>query len=337
MSELLYIYGELDPRVRPLVYTLKSWAKSKGIIREERPTRYFTNFGFSILVFNFLMQEYSMLPPVKTLMKLARPEDRIVSASDEVNCTFLRDVTAAHAQTLNAMRGNDSLRLHEMLKSFFKFYIDFRFDRKAIDILTGDTNRPSRDGRKVSNYVWDIDVVNPLEPELNICAHVGMEAVSVLKSECARSYKSTIKLLNGSEPVNLVDILGTQDENAGLKIRDLYAEDDTRQRYEMKLTSMVKDTAGGANVNLLDILSDGDGSSAQKRDVDWKEMAESVAGSQASQVNLKVSETRAETIQIEERKESYLEVKRNMAKLQKEAQRPPRNAAKARHVFKPEV
>lgn len=33
MSELLYLYGELDRRVRPLVFTVRRWAKDQGLIQ----------------------------------------------------------------------------------------------------------------------------------------------------------------------------------------------------------------------------------------------------------------------------------------------------------------
>jgi poly(A) RNA polymerase len=50
MSELLYLYGELDRRVRPLVFTVRRWAKEQGLIQDLRPTPSFTNFSLTLLV-----------------------------------------------------------------------------------------------------------------------------------------------------------------------------------------------------------------------------------------------------------------------------------------------
>lgn len=72
MSELLYIYGELDPRVRPLVCTIRHWAKMKGLTETQRPTQMLTNFSVTLLVLFYLMNQHQMLPPMRTLYKLAR-------------------------------------------------------------------------------------------------------------------------------------------------------------------------------------------------------------------------------------------------------------------------
>ena len=71
MSELLYMYGELDPRVRPLVFTVRQWAKNSGLIEDHRPTPYVTNFIVSMLVLFYLQAEHKMLPPLNLLRSAA--------------------------------------------------------------------------------------------------------------------------------------------------------------------------------------------------------------------------------------------------------------------------
>ena len=71
MSELLYIYGELDPRVRPLVFFIRQWAKEHSLIESLRPTEKFTNFTLTLMVIFFLQNRYQMLPPVAKLQSLA--------------------------------------------------------------------------------------------------------------------------------------------------------------------------------------------------------------------------------------------------------------------------
>jgi len=72
MSELLYLYGELGRRVRPLVFTVRRWAKDQGLIQDLRPTPSFTNFSMTLLVLFFLQKKYKMLPPLRDLQQLAR-------------------------------------------------------------------------------------------------------------------------------------------------------------------------------------------------------------------------------------------------------------------------
>ncbi len=71
MSEILYLYGELDTRVRPLVFVVRKWAREHGLIEDARPTSYFTNFQLTMLVIFFLQAEYKMLPPYRDLVRLA--------------------------------------------------------------------------------------------------------------------------------------------------------------------------------------------------------------------------------------------------------------------------
>ena len=71
MSELLYLFGEMDHRVRPLVYVVRSWAKRNGLIENIRPTFLFTNFIITLMVVFFLQYKYAMLPSFATLQKLA--------------------------------------------------------------------------------------------------------------------------------------------------------------------------------------------------------------------------------------------------------------------------
>lgn len=71
MSELLYLYGELDRRVRPLVFSIRRWAKDQGLIQDLRPTPSFTNFSITLLVIFFLQTKYNMLPPLRELQRLA--------------------------------------------------------------------------------------------------------------------------------------------------------------------------------------------------------------------------------------------------------------------------
>jgi poly(A) RNA polymerase len=72
MSELLYLYGELDARVRPLVFVVRKWARQHGLTEDDRPTTYFTNFTLTIMVIFFLQVRHRMLPSYRELHSLAR-------------------------------------------------------------------------------------------------------------------------------------------------------------------------------------------------------------------------------------------------------------------------
>ena len=71
MSEMLYVYGELDPRVRPLVFAVRQWARHCSLVEDPRPTPFLTNFTVSLLVLFYLQAEHKILPPFDTLRKAA--------------------------------------------------------------------------------------------------------------------------------------------------------------------------------------------------------------------------------------------------------------------------
>lgn len=73
MSDFLYIMGELDDRVRPLVFAIRKWAKEVGLTNAS-PGRWMTNFSLTLLVLAFLqkpLRSPPVLPSLNTLVKLA--------------------------------------------------------------------------------------------------------------------------------------------------------------------------------------------------------------------------------------------------------------------------
>ncbi len=61
-SELLYIYGQLDPRVRPLVFMIRHWARYQSIT-SPNPGYWITNFPLTLLVVYFLQSRPKPIVP----------------------------------------------------------------------------------------------------------------------------------------------------------------------------------------------------------------------------------------------------------------------------------
>ena len=71
MSTLLYIWGHLDDRVRPLVFAVRKWASEMGLVPKQRPTTFFTNFPLTLMVIFYLQFEHNILPPLDKLKSMA--------------------------------------------------------------------------------------------------------------------------------------------------------------------------------------------------------------------------------------------------------------------------
>lgn len=73
MSELLWIYGSLDPRVRPLTFVIRRWAQTVGLTNPH-PGRWITNFPLTLMVLFFLQQKTKdgfVLPSLNFLSRIA--------------------------------------------------------------------------------------------------------------------------------------------------------------------------------------------------------------------------------------------------------------------------
>jgi len=182
MSSLLHVFCGLDWRVRPLVSYVKFWAKSERLVKDARPTVYFTNFTILMMVICYLQQVHGMLPAVATLNDLGTDRDRFVS-EDGVTVNFLQDV-GPHMSTLNTCL-NSEVDLFELLLGFFQFYGEFNFETHRLNPIIGKA--------EVKDTTWNkskcLDLINPIEPDLNVSYNVSRTALKQFKEKCRESKK----------------------------------------------------------------------------------------------------------------------------------------------------
>lgn len=129
MSELIYSFGEIDARVRPLMLFVRWWAKIVGITNSI-PGERLSSFGLASLVIFFLQQlDQPILPSARDLQK-------------------------QQFQTKNVNT------LSELLLEFFHFYRSFNFHECALAIYTATlVEKPGRAA---------IYVINPIDGHRNI-------------------------------------------------------------------------------------------------------------------------------------------------------------------------
>ncbi|KAG5878317.1 hypothetical protein JTB14_025367 [Gonioctena quinquepunctata] len=170
MSDFLYLMGELDERVRPLIFCIRKWASVVGITNSS-PGRWITNFSLTLLVLAFLqrpMNSPPILPTLNTLTKLAGDNDQY-EIENGILCSFLRDIRKYDTKT----RNNESLE--SLLREFFEYYSQFDFSTKAICL--NDTINIAKP------EFSPMYIVNPLERGLNVSKNVSLEEVERFRSE----------------------------------------------------------------------------------------------------------------------------------------------------------
>ncbi|KAM6908802.1 poly(A) RNA polymerase, mitochondrial isoform 1-T1 [Lycodopsis pacificus] len=169
-TELLYLFGELDPRVRHLVFTVRCWARAHGIT-SSIPGAWITNFSLTVMVLFFLQRRSPpIIPTLDHLRDLAGPGDKSVIEGND--CTFVSDFSKI--QLLS-----NTETLEKLLCEFFEFYSTFAFNRMSISIRKGkEQNKPE---------VAPLHIQNPFETSLNVSKNVNATQLDRFVALCQES------------------------------------------------------------------------------------------------------------------------------------------------------
>ncbi|XP_068002131.1 poly(A) RNA polymerase, mitochondrial isoform X2 [Melanerpes formicivorus] len=155
-TELLYIYGCLDPRVRALVFTIRCWARVHGLTNSV-PGSWITNFSLTMMVMFFLQKRSPpIIPTLDQLKELADENDKHVIGGND--CSFVSDLSK-----ITPTKNTETL--DELLGDFFEYFGNFDFRKNSINLRKGkEVNKPESSPL----YIW-----NPFEQELNISKNVN--------------------------------------------------------------------------------------------------------------------------------------------------------------------
>ncbi|XP_011301529.1 poly(A) RNA polymerase, mitochondrial [Fopius arisanus] len=226
MSELLFILGEHDVRVRPLVFTIRQWATSVGLTNAN-PGGWITNFSLTLLVIFFLQQK-KILPSINKMKNLARPSD--IRLTDTcVDCTFVRDPKIIPSGTCK-----DSLEI--LLRDFYDFYANYDFASRAICLREG-----------ISLYKPDssaLFISNPLEKTLNVSKNVTppevMRFINAVRNAAmlfdeglAPNSRGILDIFAEKQPQKKHFILGRGNSNKKVNIAELFRADEGNKLNEI--------------------------------------------------------------------------------------------------------
>ncbi|XP_010883902.1 poly(A) RNA polymerase, mitochondrial isoform X1 [Esox lucius] len=169
-TELLYLCGGLDWRVRCLVFGVRCWARSHSIT-SSIPGAWITNFSLTVMVLFFLQRRtIPILPTLDYLKELAGPLDKCVI--DGNDCTFVSDVSKIRLQ-------DNTETLEQLLQEFFEFYGSFAFNRMSINIRKGREQNKSD--------VSPLHIQNPFDASLNVSKNVNATQLERFVGLCRES------------------------------------------------------------------------------------------------------------------------------------------------------
>ncbi|XP_066520752.1 poly(A) RNA polymerase, mitochondrial [Hoplias malabaricus] len=238
-SELLFVYGSLDARVRYLVFTVRCWARVHGIT-SSIPGAWITNFSLSALVLFFLQQRTpAVLPTLDQLRDLAGPSDKCVIEGND--CTIVSDLSKIKLQ------GNTDT-LENLLQEFFEFYGSFAFNRNSINIRKGkEQNKPEAAA---------LHIQNPFELSLNVSKNVNATQLERFVALCRESAwllqqeqvikRSATRTADQIPPWGLAALLlPSVAEAAGVKGRKKRKREPASERIKTLLQSLKSGRGGG--------------------------------------------------------------------------------------------
>uniref|UniRef100_A0A8D2NDW5 Mitochondrial poly(A) polymerase n=1 Tax=Zonotrichia albicollis TaxID=44394 RepID=A0A8D2NDW5_ZONAL len=207
-SELLYIYGCLDSRVRALVFSIRCWARVHGLTNSA-PGTWITNFSLTMMVMFFLQRRSPpIIPTLDQLKELAGEKDKhIIGGYD---CSFVSDLRkikpTKNAETLDVL-----------LSEFFEYFGNFDFRKNSINLRKGkEVNKPESSPL----YIW-----NPFEQDLNISKNVNqpqLEKFIAMARESAwilQKEDKTQQMIN-KEPWGLAALLIPFGKNNSSKMKN---------------------------------------------------------------------------------------------------------------------
>lgn len=202
MSEILYMFGSLDDRIRPLTCCIRRWAQCVGLTNSS-PGRWITNFSLTLLVLHFLQTlKEPILPPFNLLIQKARKEDKRMT-EDGIECTFLRDLNALEFNT------NNTTSIDELLVQFYEFYSSFDFSKRGISLNEGKSIlKPDHSA---------MYIVNPLEAQWNVSKNVSHEETERFRIEVRNSawiLESDLQAnRTATEPYGLLNLFRTNQQS----------------------------------------------------------------------------------------------------------------------------
>lgn len=123
-TRLLRLYAECDARVKPLLFALKTWCKSRAVAHPEQGS--LSSYSWVLLMLHYLQRTH---PPVIPNMQYQGRVQTFVHAADA-------KVIKAHYEPAVCERwqSQNTAPLGELLHGFYKYFHEYDWARKVVDI-----------------------------------------------------------------------------------------------------------------------------------------------------------------------------------------------------------
>jgi DNA polymerase sigma len=185
-SRLIRAYMDLDERVRPLAFTLKSWSKRTRI---HNPSGGLTSYALYLLLIFFLQTRHlhSSRPCILPNLQLYQNEHMVDVMG--YNCYFEVPTNWKSANTET---------VGQLLAEFFDYYLHFDWDTYAVCIRLGKLV-PKSETNFAPSSLKPVVVEDPFEIDFNCTRLVKQHTLLRMKRLMKSAYISLFKQQNISE------------------------------------------------------------------------------------------------------------------------------------------
>ncbi|ORY86515.1 hypothetical protein LY90DRAFT_498742 [Neocallimastix californiae] len=176
-TKMIQTYALIDERVKPLIMTIKYFAKQRML--NDAKTGTLSSYCWVNLVINFLqMRRPPILPCLHAMSRDIPEEERIII--DGIDCTFYSDL-----DKLKGFGKDNKETLYELIYGFFKtFASDFDYITDVVSVRSGCYKKKSDNGWNVSS-----NNTQPFNTSRNLANCANRYSVKGLRWEFKRAFK----------------------------------------------------------------------------------------------------------------------------------------------------
>jgi len=206
-SQLIAAYCELDPRVRPLLFLIKHWAKQRRINDPYRGT--LSSYAYSLLLIHYLQNTSPPVLPCLQALGRTSPHEKqeVVKGFDTY---FFKDFNA-----IAGFGSRNTATIAELLAGFFRLYADmFDYKSNVVSVRTGfylDKRQCKWAASGKTDRTW-LCIEDPFEVTHNLGRIVDRDALYEIRGEFMRAsalmHENTNvgRVARRSAPDNLIEL-----------------------------------------------------------------------------------------------------------------------------------
>lgn len=218
-TQLLHCYSLSDPRVRPIVLFIKSWAKHRKINSSYSGT--LSSYGYVLMVLHYLTNVAN--PPVlQNLQATWTPQGASLPQGEDVDgwqVRFWRNNVEITAAAQRGQLNNNRESVGSLLAGFFHYYSSlsggytFRWMNEVLSlrsrggIMTKEEKGWVRavteegEGKKIQHrYLFCIE--DPFELNHNVARTVTHKGIVAIRDEFRRAHRILLSIGNGLTPID---------------------------------------------------------------------------------------------------------------------------------------